>query len=80
MAIPNEEYFATILKNQDNSKKGVTIKMLMADSDGQFLYSDLFLYKHRELAKWCSRLHSLMKIALPHAFPLLYFLLYELVL
>ena len=42
MAIPNEEYFATILKNQDNSKKGVTIKMLMADIDGQFL-SSMFL-------------------------------------
>ena len=38
----NSEYFATILKNQDNSKKGVTVKMLMADIEGEFL-SSMFL-------------------------------------
>lgn len=42
MAVQNQNYFATILKNQDNSKKGVTIKMLMADIDGDFL-SSMFL-------------------------------------
>lgn len=38
----NQEYFAAILRNQDNSKKGVTVKMLMADFDGNFL-SSMFL-------------------------------------
>lgn len=38
----NQEYFATILKNQDNSKKGVTVKMLMADFKGSIL-SSMFL-------------------------------------
>lgn len=42
MYIPNQEYFCTILKNQDNSKNGVSIKMLMADIDGKFL-SSMFL-------------------------------------
>ena len=38
----NQDFFATILKNQDNSKNGVTVKMLMADFDGKFL-SSMFL-------------------------------------
>jgi lipid II:glycine glycyltransferase (peptidoglycan interpeptide bridge formation enzyme) len=38
----NQEYFSTILRNQDNSKKGVSVKMLMADIDGEFL-SSMFL-------------------------------------
>ncbi|PKQ61141.1 peptidoglycan bridge formation protein FemAB [Labilibaculum filiforme] len=38
----NQEYFATILRNQDNSKKGVSVKMLMADYGGSFL-SSMFL-------------------------------------
>ncbi len=42
MPMQNENYFATVLKNQDNSKKGVNVKMLMADIDGKFLAS-LFL-------------------------------------
>lgn len=42
MPMQNVEYFSTILKNQDNSKNGVTVKMLMADIDGKFL-SSLFL-------------------------------------
>jgi lipid II:glycine glycyltransferase (peptidoglycan interpeptide bridge formation enzyme) len=42
MPVQNQEYFSTILKNQDNSKNGVTIKMLMADIDGEFL-SSMFL-------------------------------------
>lgn len=42
MPLQNQEYFSTIMKNQDNSKKGVTVKMLMADMDGQFL-SSMFL-------------------------------------
>ncbi|WP_268036878.1 lipid II:glycine glycyltransferase FemX [Algoriphagus sp. PAP.12] len=42
MPIQNQDYFSTILKNQDNSNKGVSIKMLMADIDGEFL-SSMFL-------------------------------------
>jgi lipid II:glycine glycyltransferase (peptidoglycan interpeptide bridge formation enzyme) len=42
MPAQNQAYFSTILKNQDNSKKGVTVKMLMADMDGEFL-SSMFL-------------------------------------
>ncbi len=42
MPVQNQEYFSTILKNQDNSKKGVSVKMLMADKDGEFL-SSMFL-------------------------------------
>jgi len=42
MPIQNEEYFATILRNQDNNKNGVNIKMLMADYEGEFL-SSMFL-------------------------------------
>ncbi len=39
MPLQDEQYFATILQNQDNTRNGVTIKMLMADFDGQFLAS-----------------------------------------
>lgn len=42
MPIQDEAYFANILKNQDNDKNGVTIKMLIADFDGEFL-SSMFL-------------------------------------
>lgn len=42
MPIQTKEYFATVLRNQDNSKKGVTVKMLMAEMDGKFL-SSMFL-------------------------------------
>lgn len=42
LPVQNQEYFSTILKNQDNSKNGVTIKMLMADNDGELL-SSMFL-------------------------------------
>ncbi len=42
MPTQNQEYFSAILQNQDNSKNGVTVKMLMADLDGTFL-SSLFL-------------------------------------
>jgi lipid II:glycine glycyltransferase (peptidoglycan interpeptide bridge formation enzyme) len=37
--LQNKEYFLSILKNQDNTKKGVNVKMLMADLDGEFLAS-----------------------------------------
>jgi len=40
--LQNQEYFATVLKNNDNSKKGVTVKMLMADFNGHIL-SSMFL-------------------------------------
>ena len=39
MPLRDEIYFASILKNQDNSKKGVNVKMLMADRDGELLAS-----------------------------------------
>lgn len=47
MPIQNQEYFSAILKNQDNNKKGVTVKMLMADIDGKFL-SSMFLVLSKE--------------------------------
>ena len=40
--LQNKEFFTTILKNQDNTKNGTTVKMLMADIDGKFL-SSMFL-------------------------------------
>jgi len=39
MPLQNVEYFSTILKNQDNDKKGVNVKMLMADYNEKFLAS-----------------------------------------
>lgn len=42
MPIQNQDYFCNILKNQDNRKKDVKVKMLMADMDGKFL-SSMFL-------------------------------------
>lgn len=42
LPLQNEEYFATILKNQDNNKKGVSVKMLMSERDGKLL-SSMFL-------------------------------------
>jgi lipid II:glycine glycyltransferase (peptidoglycan interpeptide bridge formation enzyme) len=51
MPLQNQEYFATILKNQDNSKKGVTVKMLMADFNGSFL-SSMFLVLSKKRATY----------------------------
>ncbi len=42
MPLQNQEFFSNVLKNQDNNKNGVTVKMLMADLDGEFL-SSMFL-------------------------------------
>lgn len=39
MPLQDESYFSSILKNQDNHKRGVTIKMLMAEIDGEILAS-----------------------------------------
>lgn len=47
MPMQSEEFFATILKNQDNTKKGVSVKMLMADFEGEFLAS-MFLTLSKE--------------------------------
>ncbi|QIA08855.1 lipid II:glycine glycyltransferase FemX [Draconibacterium halophilum] len=47
MAVQSQEYFSSILRNQDNSKKGVSVKMLMADIDGRFL-SSMFLVLSRK--------------------------------
>lgn len=51
MPLQNEEYFLTILKNQDNSKRGVTVKMLMADVEGKFL-SSMFLVLSKNRATY----------------------------
>ncbi len=42
LPLQNETFFSTIFSNQDNSRNGVTVKMLMADLDGEFL-SSMFL-------------------------------------
>ncbi|WP_339756197.1 lipid II:glycine glycyltransferase FemX [Algoriphagus aquimarinus] len=47
MHVQHQDYFSVILKNQDNSKKGVTVKMLMADIDGEYL-SSMFLVLSKE--------------------------------
>ena len=47
MTMQSQEYFSSILKNQDNSKNGVTVKMLMANIDGRFL-SSMFLVLSRK--------------------------------
>lgn len=47
MPIQSEEYFTSILLNQDNSNKGVTVKMLMADVEGEFMAS-MFLVLSRK--------------------------------
>ena len=55
MPLQSQEYFSTIFKNQDNNKKGVTIKMLMADINGEFLSSMFFgfIKKTWNLFIWC---------------------------
>lgn len=47
MPLQSKEFFSTIFLNQDNAKNGVTIKMLMADLDGEFL-SSMFLVLSKE--------------------------------
>jgi lipid II:glycine glycyltransferase (peptidoglycan interpeptide bridge formation enzyme) len=48
LPLQNEVFFSRILNNQDNNKKGVTVKMLMADYEGEFLASMfLVLSKNR---------------------------------
>ncbi|MDD2563716.1 MAG: peptidoglycan bridge formation glycyltransferase FemA/FemB family protein [Salinivirgaceae bacterium] len=42
MPLQNQEFFSTVFKNQDNNAEGVTVKMLMADLEGEFL-SSMFL-------------------------------------
>ncbi|MDT8394690.1 MAG: peptidoglycan bridge formation glycyltransferase FemA/FemB family protein [Bacteroidales bacterium] len=39
LAIRDKKYFSTILLNQDNEKRGVRIKLLMADDEDNFLAS-----------------------------------------
>ena len=39
MPLQNEAFFASILKNQDESKNGVNVKMLLAERKGEFLAS-----------------------------------------
>lgn len=46
MPLQDEAYFASILQNQDKSKKGVTVKMLMADHEGEFLASMFLVLSH----------------------------------
>lgn len=47
MPLQSEEYFSNILKNQDNSKKGVNVKMLMADYKGELLASMFLALSNR---------------------------------
>lgn len=48
MPLQSEEYFSAIIKNQDNNKKGVIVKMLMADYNNKHLASMfLVLSKNR---------------------------------
>ncbi|MDD3321274.1 MAG: peptidoglycan bridge formation glycyltransferase FemA/FemB family protein [Paludibacter sp.] len=48
MPLQNENFFASILRNQDSSKNGVNIKMLMAKNDDEYLASMfLVLSKNR---------------------------------
>jgi lipid II:glycine glycyltransferase (peptidoglycan interpeptide bridge formation enzyme) len=49
--LQNQDYFSAILENQDNSKKGVTVKLLMADIDGEFL-SSMFLVLSKKRATY----------------------------
>lgn len=51
MPMQNEDYFSAILKNQDNSQNGVTIKLLMADIGGRFL-SAMFLVLSKKRATY----------------------------
>ena len=48
MPMQNKAYFSSILSNQDNDKKGVNVKMLMAEHEGDYLASMfLVLSKNR---------------------------------
>lgn len=51
MPLQDEHFFATILKNQDNSKNGVNVKMLMAEKNGKFLAS-MFLVMSNKRANY----------------------------
>lgn len=51
MPFQSREYFAAILKNQDNSSNGVSVKMLMADLNGKFLAS-MFLVLSKKRATY----------------------------
>jgi lipid II:glycine glycyltransferase (peptidoglycan interpeptide bridge formation enzyme) len=51
MPLQNQDYFSAILINQDNSEKGVTVKLLMADFDGDFLAS-MFLVLSKKRATY----------------------------
>lgn len=42
ISLQDPQFFSTILNNQDNYKKGVTVKLLLAELNGQFL-AGLFL-------------------------------------
>lgn len=51
MPLQEEAYFASILNNQDNTKQGVSIKMLMADRKGEYL-SSMFLVLSKKRATY----------------------------
>ena len=51
MPLQDEHFFTTILKNQDNSKNGVNVKMLMAEKNGKFL-SSMFLVLSNKRANY----------------------------
>lgn len=60
MPLQDQAYFATIFTNQDNSKKGVSVKMLMADLDGEFLAS-MFLVLSKKRGTYLYGASSLKK-------------------
>ncbi|RIJ46009.1 peptidoglycan bridge formation glycyltransferase FemA/FemB family protein [Maribellus luteus] len=47
LPLQNEQYFLSILKKQDNNKKGVKVKMLMADWEGEFMASMFLALSHK---------------------------------
>lgn len=51
MPLQNQDYFSKILSNQDHNRNGVTVKMLMADVDGEF-FSAMFLALSRKRATY----------------------------
>ncbi|MCM5662300.1 lipid II:glycine glycyltransferase FemX [Galbibacter mesophilus] len=47
MPLQNVDFFENILTNQDNNSKGVSVKMLMADYQGEYLASMFLVLSHK---------------------------------
>ncbi len=48
LPMQHKEYFSSIIKNQDNTKSGVNVKMLMAERDGAFLASMFLVLSNKK--------------------------------